>query len=142
MQKQQESEQQNAVVDLNSLPKNPFTIDEFVAKWNRYCYELKEQGKDTLYSAMTKRTPTLGSNYEILLHIDNKVQEEYINNIKLELLDFLRKELNNYSISLELLVEKDTTEKIAYTGKEKFDKMAQTNPNLIKLQHALKLIIN
>jgi DNA polymerase III subunit gamma/tau len=143
IQKKEQEEQGNAALIFNpdDLPKTEFSVETFMGKWMRYCYQLKEEGKETLYGALTKRKPTLEANFGVKLIIDNKVQEDYINSIKPDLLDFLRKELNNYSISLALHVEQTTDDKVAYTGKEKFDKMAQTNPNLIKLQQALKLMV-
>lgn len=130
-------------IDYNpeEMPKTAFTFEEFEAKWNRFCYEIKENGRDTVYATLTKRKPELQDNFIVRLSLDNKVQEEYINAIKSDLLEFLRKELNNFSIQLETSIEDVQEEKMLYTGKEKFDKMAEANPNLLKLKQALKLIV-
>jgi DNA polymerase III subunit gamma/tau len=122
------------------MPKTPFTMDDFMAKWKRFCYELKEQGRENIFTALTKHAPS-ANGFAVSLVLENKVQEDYANSVKLDILDFLRKELNNYSITIDFIVEKSTAEKIAYTGREKFEKMAQTNPHIITLQQKLKLMI-
>jgi len=95
-----------------------------------------------LYATLTKRKPILKDNHTIELFIDNKVQEDYISSIKLDLMNFLRTELNNYSILLDLKIEQVSEEKSLYTSKEKFDKMVEKNPNLKTLQNKLKLLID
>ena len=140
--KEQKSKDSEVISTFNpdTMPKMPFTIDELMAKWKRFCYELKEQGRENIFTALTKHDPTI-TGFAISLILENKVQEDYANSVKLDALDFLRKELNNYSISMDFVVEKSTAEKIAYTGREKFEKMAQTNPHIITLQQKLKLMI-
>ncbi len=93
-----------------------------------------------MYATLTKRKPVLKDNHSIELVIDNKVQEDYINSIKPELMEFLRTELNNFSINLNLKIEAVSEEKSLYTSKEKFDKMVEKNPHLKTLQNTLKLI--
>jgi len=140
---EQNKETAEKIVDYNpdEMPKTIFSLEEFEAKWNRFCYEIKENGRDTVYASLTKRKPELLEDFIIKLTLDNKVQEEYINAIKPDLLEFLRKELNNYSIQLISYVDNISVEKMLYTGKEKFDKMAEANPTLKVLQQTLKLII-
>ena len=52
------------------------------------------------------------------------------------------KELNNYSIVFNLIVEELNEDKMLYTGREKFEKMAESNPALKMLQNKLKLMID
>ena len=129
-------------VDPEKMPKTSFTPDDLEGKWARFCHETKKAGKDSLYATLVKRKPKLGDNHSIELIIDNKVQEDYIGSIKPDLMEFLRTELNNYSIQLNLKIEVDTEEKSLYTGKEKFEKMMEKNPHLKTLQNKLKLLID
>jgi len=124
------------------MPKSSFTPDDLDGKWARFCHQTKEAGKESLYATLTKRKPTLKDSHSIELIIDNKVQEDYIGSIKPELMDFLRTELDNYSINLELVIDRISEEKSLYTSKEKFEKMAEKNPQLKSLQNKLKLMID
>jgi len=56
-------------------------------------------------------------------------------------LGYLRKELNNYSIDVKIVINKDTATKVAYTPQEKYTKMAEKNPSLDVLRQNLNLEI-
>ena len=58
-----------------------------------------------------------------------------------ELLEFLKKNLNNYQISLQTRIPENHKEVKPYTDKEKFEKMAAKNPALNKLKEQLDLDI-
>lgn len=125
-----------------AMPKASFTPLDLEEKWQRFCYQIQQDRRDSLYATLTKRKPTLQDNHTIILIIDNKVQEDYINEVKPDMMDFLRKELNNYSIVFNLIVEELNEDKMLYTGREKFEKMAESNPALKMLQNKLKLMID
>jgi len=65
-----------------------------------------------------------------------------INNKKTDLLSFLRKELNNFQISLILTVKQIISEARPYTTKEKFNSMIEKNAYLLKLKEQLDLDID
>jgi DNA polymerase-3 subunit gamma/tau len=73
---------------------------------------------------------------EITVTLENKALDDDFNAQKSELLDFIRKELNNYSISVNTIINKDVMIKKAYTPQEKFMKMSEKNPALINLAKA------
>ena len=102
---------------------------------------VKEDKKDSLYATLSKRKPTLIDSQTIELVVDNKVQEDYINTIKNDLMEFLRQELNNFHLQFKLKVKEVKDEQMLYTGKEKFNKMAESNPTLKLLQQKLKLMV-
>ena len=119
-------------------PLENFTKEQLVIKWKEYANKVSDQGKKQLHSTLLKREPEL-KDTTILLMIDNKVQEEELNQEKSDLLGFLRKELSNYSIQLELVINTVVTEATAYTDQDKFKKMAEKNPLLNDLKKSLGL---
>ena len=52
---------------------------------------------------------------------------------------FLRKNLGNKNISIEWEVKKEQQEKMIYTNKEKFEHLAEKNPDLRKLKERFDL---
>jgi len=86
--------------------------------------------------------PVINDNFQLELIIDNVVQEDEINNKKTDLLSFLRKELNNFQISLILTVKQIISEARPYTTKEKFNSMIEKNAYLLKLKEQLDLDID
>ena len=68
----------------------------------------------------------------------NKVEVE---RQQYDLLSFLRKELNNYDISLEITINEEKVKQYAYTAKEKYEKLKEKNPNLALLKKTFDLDI-
>ena len=102
---------------------------------------MQQKGKHNLYSTLCFRKPVLKENALIEFTIDNKVQEETLENEKSELLGFLRKELNNYSTALKTVITTVESERKPYTSGDKFKRMAEKNPALLKLKQQFDLDI-
>lgn len=124
-----------------SGPVNPFTREQFDEAWNALANMLKAQGKDSLWVTMTKNKPSIGKDYVIKLPIDNKTQQGALDRVKQEFLEFLRKKLDNFAITVETFIQEGGGETFLYTNKDKFKKMAEKNPNLLLLQKRLNLDI-
>lgn len=126
-------------VDLSGMPHEPYTIDDLKMAWRRFAFETKNEGKETFYSALTRRSPVVKGENDFILEVDNQVQVDYIKPQLSDLLSFLRKTLKNYSINVSIELTKNPDEEVKFlTGKDKFAKMARKNPNL----HTLKSIFN
>ena len=71
------------------------------------------------YTALTKAAIIIEGT-KIVLPIDNATQEIDIQTEKTDILSFIRKELQNYNITLESLIMKDTNpQKKLYTTTDK-----------------------
>ena len=66
----------------------------------------------------------------------NKVEVE---RQQYDLLAFLRKTVNNYSINLSITVNEELEKKYAYTAMEKFEKLKEKNPNMDLLRKTFDL---
>lgn len=109
--------------------------------WIKFAFEAKDRKENTLYNAMKANDPTLGSNYEVIYTISNEVQYNFIDNHKIDLVNFLRKELNNYSLSLTLRIEATKDEQL-FSSKDKFKDMAERNVHLKQLRDRFGLDID
>jgi len=126
--------------DLSGKPKDEYSVDQFLAIWKQYAEQLKGEGRESLYSTLTRRKPTLKEGFRVEMIIDNKVQEQVLEKEKVEMMTFIREQLNNYAIQLEIVLQKnDDDSAFLYTSKEKFKKMAEKNPAIIKLRDKLNL---
>jgi DNA polymerase-3 subunit gamma/tau len=83
----------------------------------------------------------LKDDYHIELGLNNKLQSDYLReNIKSDLERYLRDELRNKKIRLDLVVEDNGENgKKIYTSEEKFDCLRQKNPSLDKLKQEFNL---
>ena len=126
---------------LNEL-KEPFTEEQLLQNWAKYAKLAQEQGKLQLYATLTGRQPSLKDNFVIEWPLDNRSQEEMIEKEKTDLLGYLRRELKNTEIKLSTIVSKDESAKKLYTAHDKFQHMAQKNPNINKLKQQFDLEID
>jgi DNA polymerase-3 subunit gamma/tau len=95
-----------------------------------------------MYATLSKRLPVLKPNFEIEFTIDSSVQKIDLDNEKPAILGYLRKELNNYSISISIaLTESEDTSMKYLSGRDRFLQMAEKNDSLHKLREQLGLDI-
>ena len=99
--------------------------------------ELK--GKYNLFTTLGFRKPKKITNSLIEFTVDNLVQQEGIDNEKIELIGQLRKELRNFSLQLQVKITASDAERKPYTTSDKFKEMAKKNPSLITLKQKFDL---
>ncbi len=136
------AEQVNDLDYKEGFPNDDFSTHDFKTAWEKLTNIYKEKNKN-LYISLTKNPPALKNN-EISLILDNGVQEAEINEKKIELLSFIRKQLNNYSVKLNTkVVENKQASKIKkpYLPEEKITSMLEKKPELKKLMDDLDLEI-
>ncbi|MGL1886111.1 MAG: hypothetical protein OCD76_06320 [Reichenbachiella sp.] len=78
-------------------------------------------------------------NYAIEISILNKVETSMIQNVEIELMDFLRNSLKNTALHITYNVAKNHQDRRPYTSTEIFATMAKKNPLLLKLRDNLGL---
>ena len=123
-------------------PTKAFAYDDLKMTWRKYAYIVKEKGLDTLYAALVATDPILQDNYVIQLSVANDVQKNFVDANETDLLSYLRKELENYTISLKCEVSTEqSNQKELYSGQDKFKDMVARNPHLKTLQQRFKLDI-
>lgn len=127
----QKKEEEIAIQELSNRPTEPFNAEQFKQKWSAYKHLLIEKGETSLASAFENMPELIDE--KIIITINNKALEDEIIETKTDILDFLRKELKNYNLSLETKINIDQKARKAYTPMEKFVKMSEKNPHLITL---------
>ncbi|MFP4025069.1 MAG: DNA polymerase III subunit gamma/tau [Thiohalospira sp.] len=115
-----------------------FTEIELIEKWHAFSNNLGN--KPRIFNTLTSKDPKLEENYTVSFVIDNNLQEEKINEIKNELLSFLKQELKNSKINLRLIINdlQDDSNKL-YTSEDKFKHMISKNDTLNKLKQEFNL---
>jgi chromosomal replication initiation ATPase DnaA len=127
---------------IENRPQTPFSSDELKIIWKKFAYKMKNEGNDTMYLAMIKRDPKIGSNFQLIHEVDNQVQIDYIQTHLSDLIDFLRESLKNWLISINFSISENQEESLKHqTGKDKFNALARKNPNLHTFQKTFNLDI-
>lgn len=116
---------------------NAFTQEQMLEKWNEFANTYKEQPR--LYSTLIEHQPTLESDTVLKMVVNNLLQENAINEMKSDILIFLRKELENDKISLETEIQEVVSIKSAFTPAEKFRLLSEMNPTLGQLRQMFDL---
>ncbi|MDO8992867.1 MAG: DNA polymerase III subunit gamma/tau, partial [Daejeonella sp.] len=124
---------------LSGESKVDFNADALLRFWNTYAVKMKNEGKINIFTIMTSYPPRLLPDYIIELDIENKLQEDLLHTEKVELLNFLRTELKNFSIDLQTKLLEQLQKKRLYTSNEKYQHMLEKNPNLEEFRKRFNL---
>lgn len=116
----------------------PFTQQQLQDNWIKYAEDLKSR-EPRIYSTLVAYQPVLKENGIIEFPVSNPLQEDLIRNIKINLLTYLKKSLNNFSLDIVTTITEIVESNKLYTAEDKFDHMAKKNPELIKLKQQFNL---
>jgi len=125
--------------EFTSKAKDPFSLEQLKSVWSAYCHLLIKEGKPGLIATLTKNPFTLDENQLVHLVVDNKIQQLELDGRKQHLINYLRVELNNFSIDLKIEVNETVDDIQHLTNKDKFLKMAEKNPLLQAFRERLDL---
>lgn len=126
--KDAEKRKAEQVPDEENLPKEEFTEASFMELWAAYIKQIEDEGKHILASNLSADTPVLENKTTICLEMPNSTMKAEIEREQYGLLDYLRKNLQNYDISLHIKVNETIDKKYAFTTREKFEKLVEANP--------------
>lgn len=128
-------------VDESTLPKEAFEEAEMQKHWNDFLGILDQEGRKILASNLGADTPTLKDANTIHITLPNGTMKKEIEREQGDLIRYLRRQLNNYSITLEISVNETTAKKFAFTPEEKYQKLREKNPaiDLLRKEFDLEL---
>ncbi len=116
---------------------NVFTQEQVTKAWNDYI--ASHQGASPIFIAGIKNAePTLVGSSEIRFKIDNILVVKDVNNMH-GLHEYLKNALHNNQFVLKEEIVERPNEVVLYTDKQKFEKMANENPNLFSIKESLGL---
>jgi DNA polymerase-3 subunit gamma/tau len=122
--------------------REAFTQEQLLFYWNEYIQIVKEANKINVYTLMVTSPPILESQEEIMVHIEHKLQEDILQNEMIELLNFLRPRLKNFSILIKTKqVVKEVVNRL-YTSVEKYQYLVEKNPKLEEMRRRFNLDVS
>lgn len=123
------------ITPKENLPVNQQQLEN---AWKSYAEDQKNADPRT-YSTLSAYQPTLKEGRMIEFPVSNPLQEELMRNIKIKLLTYLRKNLNNFSLDIVTVITEKVESSKLYTAEDKFEHMAKKNPELFKLKQQFNL---
>ena len=116
-----------------------FTFEQIEEALLRFA-EQKKFDSALFYSALTSYKAVLQSDNVLQITVGNTVLAKELNERRNMLLDFLREELKNDFITMQVIVTEQPTETKKYmTDRDKLDAMAAQNQNVNRLRDQLNL---
>ena len=135
-----EANESNSIDTKVDQKDDPYTEADIVSLWEKYSEMMEEKGRFNIASILRIDKPKLSED-TIKLTVPNSINKVEIGAEKKEILDFIRKNLRNNNIYMELTVDDKIEEKLVYTDKDKYNVMNKKNPNLKKLKDSFNLSI-
>jgi len=126
--------------DLINKPADEFSQNQLESVWKIVAESYKTD--KNFYTTLTKHKPVATEKSAIKFTVDNKIQKKEIEDKLIDFLPVIRKKLNNYHIQMNILITDLPANHKPYTPQEKFNKMAEKNPALLKLKDQLDLEID
>jgi DNA polymerase-3 subunit gamma/tau len=136
---QQPAKGEDVVVEAPAV-NEAFTEQKFREVVAAYAKQMQEKGKKQLATMLRPEMVQLRGETETIITIENKAQRDGFEQYRQEFLDYMRRNLNNQQISLQLEEKKqEDGPKKAYSPIEKFEAMIVKNPLLKELKTRLDM---
>jgi DNA polymerase-3 subunit gamma/tau len=121
------------------LPNDPFTEEDLIKYWSIFVTKLETDGRYNLAAILQIDKPKLIDTQIIGLEFPNNTNKIEVERQQHELLQYLRKAVNNFSITLKITVNETLEKKYAYTPKDKYEKLVEKNKNIELLRKTFDL---
>ncbi|MRX75530.1 DNA polymerase III subunit gamma/tau [Pedobacter petrophilus] len=122
--------------------REPFTYDQLLEIWNKYIQILKSTDKINLFTILNNFAPKLISPVLIEISVESKTQEQFVVQESVELMNYLRNQLNNFAVDITFKLVERKIENRLYGNREKYDYLVNKNPKLDDLRKRFNLDIN
>ena len=126
-------------IDEEDLPNDPFTLETLVKFWSIFVTKLEADGKYNLAAILQIDTPKLINENTIRLEFPNTTNKIEVERQQFELLQYLRKAVNNFSITLDIVVNETLEKQYAYTPEDKYQKLVEKNKHVELLRKTFDL---
>ena len=125
--------------ELSRIRENIFTVDQLIQSFNHFLETIKSV-KPRLYSTLNTQQPNLLGSHTVEITLSNEAMlNDFDKNLSHDMTHFLREELQNDNIVIEVLITKQKENNKLYTAEEKFKHLATKNPALNELKKKLDL---
>ena len=126
-------------IDLE-LPNDNFTENDFQIAWKKFCESERLKGNKNILSLLNMNLPFINNNI-IIINTINKMNFKEIKEYKSRIQTFISKELNNYSLTIDIRLTEDTDKKTFLDSKEKLKIIQDSNNSISSLIEEFKLRI-
>lgn len=130
---------QKEIIKLPDMDE-PYTFEDLQKYWNQFARSLEVAGKINI-STTLKGSTLQFENHVIKLGLNTDLQRELINDVKEELMTYIRQNLKNTKVMLETYIMEVQQGKRLYTQQEKYEFLEEKFPAIKDLKKRLGLEI-
>ncbi|MFT7050240.1 MAG: DNA polymerase-3 subunit gamma/tau [Psychroserpens sp.] len=138
--KEHQIRQMEVVIDVDDLPTEEFTEEQFLETWNTYIATLHKKGEKIMASILEMDTPKLKGT-DIHLAYPNETLKIELERSQYPLMEFVKKTLRNFDLKIVITVNEEISKKYAFTAEDKYEKLKEKNPNIELLRQTFGLDI-
>ena len=138
---QQAATTEEAAPATPALPDKPFGLEEVQDAWSSFAKLRQQQNDSTSEQMILNRDFTLDDTI-IRLTLDNTLQVGILTDFKVELVTYLRSQLQNSQVQVEHTVTQQEVKKMIYSSQDKYNFLADKNPALHELRKVLNLEVD
>lgn len=117
--------------------KNKFSEQQLTAKWEEYANQLQEEV--LLKNTMQISKPKLVDETTFSITVSTEMNKSYLEDSSLDLMTYLRKELQNDYITMQIIISETPVLTKPVTPRDMFEKLVEENPSLQKLSDEFDL---
>ncbi|MBC9795315.1 DNA polymerase III subunit gamma/tau [Sinomicrobium weinanense] len=139
--KELEKNKKETRIDESSLPREPFTEEDMQKAWDSYVKQMNDKGKKIIASNLATDRPKLKNSNTIWIELPNDTMKKEVEREQFPLMEYLKDQLHNHFISLQVTVNETIERKYAFTPQEKYAKLRETNPMIDMLRSEFDLDI-
>lgn len=110
-------------------------------QWTRYAQKLADKGKKIMESYLLINTPKLNGT-TIIHELPNEGSKIDFEREKIDLLGYLRGNLHNSTITIEVVVNEKIESKKIFSDQDRYNRLQEINPNLELLRSTFGLEID
>ena len=125
--------------EITGESRAPFNEERLFEVWSNYAMRLKDDNKINLFTILNSFPPVLKENYMIEILVESKTQEEMLQKESIDLLNYLRKTLDNFGVEITYRRSERKEENRLYSNREKYDYLVAKNPKLEEMRRKFNL---
>ena len=124
------------VIQENSL----YNEADVISLWEKYSESMEDKGRYNIASILRIDKPILDNNI-IKIALPNSTNKVELESEKKEILLFIRRNLKNNDIYMQISVDESVEKVLVYTDKDKYKLMKRKNPDIEMLKDSFNLTI-
>lgn len=125
--------------EFSSIQSKPLNITQLRNEWAKFAEQRKMLGKESEFMVLNQEVNLNDDGVTIPLKLTNVLQEDLLNSLRPELVQYLRKTLHNHRINVVAKLVREEKQRRLYTPTEKLNYLIEKYPAVRELKDRLGL---